>query len=144
MRLSFDESFSVYTTLPGWLDKSEPTGRDRILAEIIVLKELLGKKSRFNDDQRRRLAGRGKRLGRKTLDRFGSLVTPGTLLAWHRRLVAQKYDFQQDTPTGEAANESGNPGTDGEVSPREPVLGATPGFKARWPIYGMKSVAERL
>jgi putative transposase len=60
--------------------------------EIRVLKELLGKKPRFNDDQRRRLASQGKRLGRKTLDSFASLVTPGTLLAWHRRLVAQKYD----------------------------------------------------
>src|SRR5271156_5518621 len=60
--------------------------------EIRVLKELLGKKPRFNDDQRRQLASKGKRLGRKALDRFSSLVTPNTLLAWHRRLVAQKYD----------------------------------------------------
>jgi putative transposase len=60
--------------------------------ETRVLKELLGKKPCFKDDQRRRLAIKGKRLGRKTLDRFASLVTPGTLLAWHRRLVAQKYD----------------------------------------------------
>ena len=60
--------------------------------EIRVLKELLGKKPRFNDGQRRRLAIKGKRLGRKALDRFSSLVTPNTLLAWHRGLVAQKYD----------------------------------------------------
>jgi hypothetical protein len=38
------------------------------------------------------LATKGKELGRKTLGRFASLVTPNTLLAWHRRLVAQKYD----------------------------------------------------
>lgn len=57
--------------------------------EIRVLKELLGKKPRFNDYQRRRLAVKGKRLGRKTLDRFATLVTPRTLLAWDW-LVAQK------------------------------------------------------
>jgi hypothetical protein len=51
--------------------------------EIRVLKELLGNKPRFNDDQRRRLATQGKRLGRQALHRFASLVTPGTLLAWH-------------------------------------------------------------
>ena len=60
--------------------------------EIRVLKELLGQKPRFNDGQRRRLAIKGRRLGRKALDRFSSLVTPTTLLAWHRRLVARKYD----------------------------------------------------
>ena len=60
--------------------------------EIRVLKEQLGKKARFNDDQRRRLAFKGKRLGCSALNQFASLVTPNTLLAWHRRLVAQKYD----------------------------------------------------
>lgn len=60
--------------------------------EVHVLKELLDKKPRFNDEQRHRLASNAKRLGRRRLERFASLVTPGTLLAWHRRLVAQKYD----------------------------------------------------
>ena len=58
--------------------------------EIRVVKELLGRQPRFNDHQHRRLAVKAKRLGRKTLDRFASLVTPSTLLAWHRRLVALK------------------------------------------------------
>ena len=60
--------------------------------EIRVLKELLDKKPRFNDDQRRRLASKAKRLGGQRLHWFASLVTPGTLMAWHRRLIAQKYD----------------------------------------------------
>ena len=65
-----------------------------------MLKELLGKQPRFNDDQRRRLALKSKRLDRKALDRFASLVTPNTLLAWHRRLVAQKYDSSQRRKPG--------------------------------------------
>ena len=76
--------------------------------EIRVLKELMGKKPRFNEDQRRRLATKGKRLGRRTLDRFASLVTPGTLLAWHRRLIAQKYDSSK-------ARKPGRPRTEGEI-----------------------------
>jgi hypothetical protein len=39
--------------------------------EIRVLKDLVGKKPWFNDGQRRRLAIKGNRLGRPTLDRCG-------------------------------------------------------------------------
>ena len=55
--------------------------------EVRVLKEQLGKRPRFNDDQRRRLALKGKPVGRKGPVRFASIVTPDTLHAWHRRLV---------------------------------------------------------
>jgi hypothetical protein len=47
---------------------------------------------RFTDDQRRRLAAKAKGLGRKLLVELGTIVTPETLLAWHHRLIAQKYD----------------------------------------------------
>ncbi len=60
--------------------------------EVRVMREMLGKKPRFNGNQRRRLAIKGKPLGRQALDWFCRLVTPDTLLAWHRQLVAQKYD----------------------------------------------------
>jgi hypothetical protein len=38
------------------------------------------------------LAAKGKGLGQKVLVELGTIVTPETLLAWHRRLIAQKYD----------------------------------------------------
>jgi hypothetical protein len=80
-----DESVCFFGDLRCWLDESQSAGRIEYLQEEIrVLKELLGKKPRFNDGQRWRLATKGKRLGRKTLDRFASLVTPNTLLAWHQ------------------------------------------------------------
>jgi putative transposase len=65
-----------------------------------VLKEQLGKRPRFNDQQRRRLAVKGKPVGRNKLLRLVSLVTPDTLLAWHRRLVAQKYDWSKKRKRG--------------------------------------------
>jgi putative transposase len=43
-------------------------------------------------DQRCRLAIRAKGLGRKLLSEVATLVTPDSLLAWHRKLIAQKYD----------------------------------------------------
>ena len=50
------------------------------------------KRLRFTDDQRRRLAVKAKKLGRKALRDLGTIVTPDTLLGWYRRLIANKYD----------------------------------------------------
>ena len=50
------------------------------------------RRMRFSDDQRRRLAAKAKKLGRKLLSEIATIVTPETLLAWHRKLIAKKYD----------------------------------------------------
>ena len=76
--------------------------------EVRVLQEQLGKRPRFTDDQRRRLAVKGKSVGRKGLLQFASIVTPDTLLAWHRRLIAKKYD-------GSKNRGAGRPPTAGDV-----------------------------
>ena len=68
--------------------------------EIRVLKEQLGKRPRFNDDQRRRLAGKGKSVGRQDLLRLAGIVTTDTLMEWHRQLIAQKYDASQKRKLG--------------------------------------------
>jgi putative transposase len=55
---------------------------------------------RFNDDQRRRLAVKAKMLGRRMLARVATIVTPETLLAWHRKLIAQKYKGSESRMPG--------------------------------------------
>lgn len=58
-----------------------------------VLRQQLGERRlRLTDDQRRRLALKGKVLGRRILSEMCCLVTPDTILRWHRRLIAMKYD----------------------------------------------------
>jgi hypothetical protein len=47
---------------------------------------------RLNDVQLRRLAANSKGSGRKLLAEVATIVTPETLLAWHRKLIAKKYD----------------------------------------------------
>ena len=65
-----------------------------LIAENRVLKERIGKKRiLLNDDQRRRLAVKGKILGRKRLQEIGMLFTPDTILRWHRTLVARRWDY---------------------------------------------------
>jgi hypothetical protein len=59
-----------------------------------VLKEYIGKQRiLLTDDQRRRLAVKGRVLGRKRLEEVGTLFTPDTILRWHRKLVARKWDY---------------------------------------------------
>jgi hypothetical protein len=54
-----------------------------LLAENRVLREKLGKgRILLNDEQRRRLAVKGKELGRKALFEFATIVTPDTILRW--------------------------------------------------------------
>ena len=54
-----------------------------------------GRKRRLTDGQRRRLAAKGKRLGRKLLNRVATIVTPDTILRWHRSLIAAKWTYAQ-------------------------------------------------
>ena len=49
----------------------------------------------LNNDQRRRLAAKGKILGRRPLEEVGTLRTPDTILRRHRMLVAKKWDYSQ-------------------------------------------------
>jgi hypothetical protein len=46
----------------------------------------------LNDDQRRRLAAKAKKVGGRILHEVATIVTAETLLAWHRKLIAKKYD----------------------------------------------------
>ena len=83
----------VVTALSGWMNDRQLLLIDYLREENRVQREQLGEKRlRFTDDQRRRLAAKAKGLGRKILVELGTTVTPETLLAWHRRLIAQKYD----------------------------------------------------
>ena len=49
-----------------------------------------GRRMRLSDDERRRLAVIGRRLGRRILAEVATIVTPDTILRWHRELIARK------------------------------------------------------
>ena len=83
----------VLIAVAGWMNQRQLQVIDYLREENHVLREQLGgRRLRLSDDQRRRLAAKAKGLGRKLLAEVATIVTPETLLAWHRKLVAQKYD----------------------------------------------------
>ena len=80
--------------LAGWINRQQQIVIEYLRTENQVLKEQIGKKRiLLTDDQRRRLAVKGKVLGRKMLEEVGTLFSPDTILRWHRQLVAQKWDY---------------------------------------------------
>lgn len=85
--------YFVVSVFAGWVNRKQMSLIDYLLAENRVLREQLGgRRVRLNDDQRRRLAVKGRALGRKLLSEYASIVTPDTILGWYRRLIARKYD----------------------------------------------------
>ena len=77
--------------MAGWLSRHQQTVIDSLIAENRVLKGQL-------EGQRIRLAIKAKVLGRRALDEPETLVTPDALLAWHRKLIAQKWTYARQGP----------------------------------------------
>ena len=99
----------VLIALAGWMNQRQLQAINYLREENRVLREQLdGRRLRLNDDQRRRLAAQANGVGRKLSAELATIVTPETLLAWHRKLIAQKYD-------GSGNRGPGRPRISGEV-----------------------------
>lgn len=80
--------------LAGWVNRHQQAVIEFQSTQIQVMMEKLGsKRILLNDDQRRRLAVKGKALGRKLLLEITTIFTPDTILRWHRQLVADKWNY---------------------------------------------------
>ena len=81
----------LVVAVAGWINQQQRDVIDYLQEENRVLREPLGPlRLRFTDAQRRRLAA--KALSRSALRDVETLVTPDTLLRWHRQLIVKKYD----------------------------------------------------
>jgi putative transposase len=92
------------------MGQSPPTTRHRIpdRGNRVLKAQLTRRRLRLTDDQRRRLAARGRRLGHRVLRQVATIVTPDTILRWHRQLIARKWTFAPKRP--------GRPGIMQEIS----------------------------
>ena len=63
-----------------------------LAAENGILRAKLPARLRLSNPERTTLAEIGKRLGRKALREVACVAKPHTILAWYRKLVAQKFD----------------------------------------------------
>jgi transposase InsO family protein len=77
----------------GWVNRRQQDVIEYLKEENRALRQQLGERRlRLSDDQRRRLAVKGKALGSMLLEEVACIVTPDTILRWYRTLVAKKYD----------------------------------------------------
>ena len=102
-------SFLV-TAIAGWMCRRQQEVIAYLVEENRVLREQMGNgRLKLKDDQRRRLAAKAKKLGRKTLEQVATIAAPETLLAWHGKLIA-KNNSPSVCPT------PGRHSTDQEIS----------------------------
>ena len=89
-----DAAAFLLMVVSGWVHRQHLIVIEFLQAENRLLKERLrGKRIRFTDAERALLARKAKAVGRKALLELETIVSPDPLMRWHRRLIAEKWNF---------------------------------------------------
>src|SRR5258705_11673802 len=93
----------VLAALLGWVDREQHDVIAFLREENRALKaQPGGRRLRLNDAHHRPLAVLGHRLGRRVLRQVVTVVTPDTILRWHRELIVRKWTYIRHRPGGPA------------------------------------------
>jgi putative transposase len=82
----------LLTFVAGKIDQELQAKTEYLVAENRILREQIKGRPRFTDAQRNTLATIGAKIGKAGLEQIATIVTPETILRWHRKLVAAKFD----------------------------------------------------
>jgi putative transposase len=82
----------VLAYVTGTVDQELLARIEYLAAENRILKAQLKGRLKLSDAERATLAEIGHRLARKALAEVATVARPDTILAWHRRLMARKFD----------------------------------------------------
>ena len=81
----------VTASMAGWLERQSAVQMEYLKAENRALRARLSKRRiLFTDAERRTLATLAKAIGSRAMAELNPIVSPATLLRWHRELVAEK------------------------------------------------------
>ncbi len=81
--------------ITGTVDQELLVRNEYLVTENRMLRNQITGRVRLSDGERKTLAAIGQKLGKKALAEVATIVKPDTILAWHRKLVAQKFDGSQ-------------------------------------------------
>ena len=78
--------------ITGSVDRELLLRNEYLVTENRILRNQLQGRLRLTDGERKTLAEIGKQLGKRALEEVASIVRPDTILGWHRKLIARKFD----------------------------------------------------
>ena len=78
--------------ISGSVDEELLLRNEYLAAENRLLREQIKGRVHLTAAERQTLAEIGKKLGKKALEAVAQIVKPDTILAWHRKLAADKFD----------------------------------------------------
>ena len=83
---------TLLTYITGSVDQELLLRNAYLVTENRLLRKQLPGRIRLTDAERTTLAETGRKLGKQALEEVATIVKPDTILAWHWKLVAQKFD----------------------------------------------------
>ena len=78
--------------ITGTVDQELLVRNEYLVTENRMLRNQIKGRIRLSDGERKALTDIGQKLGRQALQEIATIVKPDTILGWHRKLVAQKFD----------------------------------------------------
>ena len=84
----------LLATLAHWISREKSDTIEFLLEYNRILKsklELGGHRIKFTDNERAKLARKGRKISRKAFSKISELISPDTILRWYNRLIAEKY-----------------------------------------------------
>jgi putative transposase len=81
--------------ITGTVDQELLLRNEYLVTENRILRHQITGRVRLTDGERQTLAAIGQKLGKQALKEVATIVKPDTILGWHRKLVAQKFDGSQ-------------------------------------------------
>jgi len=95
--------------ITGTVDQELLLRNEYLATENRILRNQIKGRMRLSDGERKALAVIGQKLGKQALQEVAKIVKPDTILGWHRKFVAQKFNGSTQRKT------SGRPTIDQEV-----------------------------
>src|SRR5207302_2457712 len=89
----------LLASITGTVDQELLVRNEYLVTENRMLRNQIKGRVRLSDGERKTLAAMGQKLGKQALAEVATIVKPDTILAWHRKLVAQKCDGSQQRKT---------------------------------------------